>query len=88
MADSFTFNLGLMFHQGANNAICTIVCYSHSPIDRQQVQLVLSEHLNEGLACTQNMKDLIHYILNGIKQECGVEAVLVNADAACIISLH
>ena len=81
----YTFNLGLVVGNGS--VVCIIVCNSESPIDQNAVQSVASAYLSEGMKTKQNYKEVVGMIIDGIKMECGVNAVLVNADVACVIPM-
>ena len=87
MGDSYTFSLALVFNDCTKNVVCTIVCHSDEPIDKEHVLAAATEHLQFGLGNNKNPKELALFILNGIKSSCDVEAVLVPADAACIVGI-
>lgn len=84
MSNSYTFNLGMIFHNGAAASI--IVCHSDSPIDRQSVVNTATERLQIGLSTKINPREVLSFIVEGIKQECDLDVVLVNADAAYVIA--
>lgn len=81
----YTFNLGLVVGNGA--VVCIIVCNSKNPIDENSIKQVATAYLTEGMKTKSNYKEVVGMIIDGIKSECGVNAVLVNADVACVIPM-
>ena len=78
-----TFNLGLVFGNG--EIVCIIVCGSENPIDRNEVNRVATKYFNIGMATKSDLTSVINSMIDGIREECGVNAVLVNADVSCVI---
>lgn len=79
----YTFNLGLVFGQA--ESVVIIVCSSDSPIDKEKVNRVATKHFQIGLSRFRQAKDLIDHMVDGIRAECGINAVMVTADCACHI---
>ena len=78
-----TFNLGLVFGNG--EIVCIIVCGSENPIDRTEVNRVATKYFNVGTTTKTNLNDVINSVVDGIRRECGIDAVVVNADVSCMI---
>lgn len=83
MQQKNTFNLAFVFGRG--EAVCVIVCYSDDPIDPDEIRTTAASYLHSGIAAGKNMRGVISGIVNGIREDCGVDVVLVNADAACVV---
>lgn len=78
-----TFNLGFVFAPVDN--VIIIVCASEDPIDRQEVMQISQKYFNQGMAMFHHPVEVMRHIIKGIKEECGCEAVMVNADCACLV---
>ena len=78
-----TFNLGFVFDNG--KIVCIVVCSSNEPIDRNKVSNIASSYFNIGLNTKSNMRDVLNTVIDGIRHDCSIDAVLVNADVACAI---
>ena len=79
----YTFNLGFVF--GSAEIVSIIVCNSDEPIDREMVNRVATKYFKIGIDAKKNVRDVLVIVIEGVKRECGVNAVLVNADVSCVI---
>lgn len=78
-----TFNLSIIF--GSAKAVITIVCYSEEGLDVFQIQQVANTHLTQALINKLPPAQIASTIVQGVKAECGCEAVYVPADAAIVV---
>lgn len=79
----YTFNLGLVF--GASEAVIIIVCSSEQPINEEKVNRVATSHFKQSCLDSSQLSQVIAKVVNGIKAECGCDAVTVTADCTCYI---
>lgn len=78
-----TFNLSVIF--GSANAVFTVVCYSDDGLDIFHIQQVANAHLTQALTNHLMPKQIASAIVQGVKSECGCEAVYVPADVAVVV---
>lgn len=75
----YTLNLGVVFSR--SNVVAIIVCASENPIDKEAVSSVVLNQLRS--SANQSAVHFFKAAINAVKNECGCDAVLVNADCAC-----
>ena len=78
-----TFNIGFVFGQG--QGVCIIVCNSPKEIDKETVQIIASSHFRIASQTKKAPMEVMLAVVEGIRKDCGINAVLVNADVACMI---
>ena len=78
-----TFNLGFVFGQG--KGVCIVVCSSDKEINRDKVQMVVANAMNNAANAGMNADMGMRAIVASIKAELGIDAVLVNSDVACML---
>jgi hypothetical protein len=79
----YTFNLGFVFGNG--EIVSIIVCNSENPIDKELVGMVATRYFQLGVSAKRNVREVYGMVIDGVKRECGVNAILVNADVSCVI---
>ena len=79
----YTFNLG--FVVGNGEIVSIIVCNSDRPIDEKAVGEVATRYFKKAADEKKNAREAFGMIIDGVKMECGVNAVLVNADVCCVV---
>ena len=79
----YTFVLGYNIEDCKN--ICVIVCNSSSPIDEKKVCAVATSYFNFGISTKKNAKEVLDCIVDGIKRDCGIDALLIASNVACKI---
>ena len=78
-----TFNIGFVFGQA--NGVCIIVCNSSKEINQEEVKIIAASHFRIASQTKSTTIEVMRAVIDGIKKDCGINAVLVNADVACII---
>ena len=79
----YTFNLGIVF--GNAEIVSIIVCNSEEQIDKEMVNQVATKYFHIGMKTKKNVQEVLGLIIEGVKVECGINAILVNADVSCAI---
>ena len=79
----YTFNLGFVFGNG--EVVSIIVCNSDVPINKEMVSQIAMRYFQTGMSMKRNAREVFAMTIEGIKRECGINAVLVNADVSCMI---
>lgn len=78
-----TFNISIVF--GEAEFVYTIVCASEELINEQEVNFVATAYFKIAMDHYKSTDQVIKEITEGIKKECGCNAVIVKADAAVLI---
>lgn len=93
-----TFNLAFVLRSrllppNCAHSVVTIVCASEDTIDRDEVRRVAFECLNQSLASHKGTNGFPHVnavfcdVIRTIKNECDVQAVMVESDCSAMISI-
>lgn len=78
-----TFNISIVF--GEAEFVYTIVCNSDEPINEQQINFIATAYFKAAMVHYRSTDQVIKEMTEGIKKECGCNAVIVKADAAVMI---
>ena len=85
-----TFNISFVIKKkqlAIAEAVVTIVCASDQEIDKDLVQKVAMDVFKDSMKSCSNMEQVFRNVISSIRQKFGIQAVMINADRATIISL-